>query len=282
MGRMSSPCLALPRTNHSLKRQKPVVLAARTTHILSMDEAYEDIRKAVLEAALPEIALDGWSEDVVARAGEVAGIDKNSLHLAFSGGVRDLIKAFSAQGDAAMLATLDTPDDMKIRDRIRQGVRVRLEVDADHRDAARRAAGWMSLPGRQAFGGRLVYTTADHIWHWAGDTATDYNHYSKRLILSGYWARRGLCGLAMRATAMRKAGRFLTVALKMSCSLKRPRRNGRLQVAAKSRFPTCWANWRGSVIKRIQLKRFFSFPGKGRQAGEVPHFTSLARFRFAV
>ena len=45
-----------------------------------------------------------------------------------------------------MLATLDTPDDMKIRDRIRHGVRVRLEVDADHREAARRAAGWMSLP----------------------------------------------------------------------------------------------------------------------------------------
>ena len=43
-----------------------------------MDEAYEDIRKAVLEAALPEIAFDGWSEDVLARAGEVAGIDKNS------------------------------------------------------------------------------------------------------------------------------------------------------------------------------------------------------------
>ena len=149
------------------------------------DDSYGEIRNAVLNAALPEIAFDGWSEDVLARAGKAAGIDENSLHLAFSGGVGDLIAAFSKSGDAAMLAALEAPGDMKIRDRIRHGVRLRLEVDADHREAARRATGWLSLPGRQALGGRLVYATADHIWHWAGDTATDYNHYSKRLILSG-------------------------------------------------------------------------------------------------
>ena len=78
-----------------------------------MDDEYKDIRKAVLDQALPEIAFDGWSKDVLARAGEAAGIDDNSLHLAFPGGVGDLIAAFSNQGDAAMLAALDEPDDMK-------------------------------------------------------------------------------------------------------------------------------------------------------------------------
>jgi ubiquinone biosynthesis protein COQ9 len=31
---------------------------------------------------------------------------------------------------------------------------------------------------------RLLWETADAIWRWAGDTATDENHYSKRAILS--------------------------------------------------------------------------------------------------
>ena len=31
----------------------------------------------------------------------------------------------------------------------------------------------------------LAWETADHLWRWAGDTATDWNHYSKRAILSG-------------------------------------------------------------------------------------------------
>ena len=192
-----------------INRQKPVVFTGRATHIQRMDDAYEDIRKAVLDAALPEIAFDGWSEDVLARAGEAAGIDDNSLHLAFSGGVGDLIAAFSKQGDAAMLATLDKPDGMKIRDRIRHAVRVRLEADTDHREAARRAAGWLSLPGRQALGGRLVYATADHIWHWAGDKATDYNHYSKRLILSGLLGATRLVWFGDESDGNEKSWAFL-------------------------------------------------------------------------
>ena len=69
-----------------------------------MQGTYDDIRKAVLDAALPDIAFDGWSEDVLARAGTAAGIDDGLLHLAFAGGVRNLIEAFSKSGDAAMLA----------------------------------------------------------------------------------------------------------------------------------------------------------------------------------
>ena len=173
------------------------------------DDNYGDVRNAVLNAALPEVAFDGWSEDVLARAGKAAGIDENSLHLAFSGGVGDLIEAFSKSGDAAMLAALEAPGDMKIRDRIRHGVRLRLQVDADHREAARRAAGWLSLPGRQALGGRLVYATADHIWHWAGDTSTDYNHYSKRLILSGVLGATRLVWFGDESDGNEKSWAFL-------------------------------------------------------------------------
>ena len=177
--------------------------------VFAYDDTYDDIRNAVLNAALPEIAFDGWSEDVLARAGKAAGIDDNSLHLAFSGGVGDLIAAFSKSGDAAMLAALEAPGDMKIRDRIRHGVRVRLEADADHREAARRAAGWLSLPGRQSLSGRLVYATADHIWHWAGDTATDHNHYSKRLILSGVLGATRLVWFGDESDGNEKSWAFL-------------------------------------------------------------------------
>jgi ubiquinone biosynthesis protein COQ9 len=32
---------------------------------------------------------------------------------------------------------------------------------------------------------RLQWESADALWRWAGDTATDENHYSKRAILAG-------------------------------------------------------------------------------------------------
>ena len=58
-------------------------------------------------------------------------------------------------------------------------------ITARQIEAARRAAGYLSVPGRQKLAADLLFTSAHHMWRWAGDTATDYNYYSKRLILSG-------------------------------------------------------------------------------------------------
>ena len=49
----------------------------------------------------------------------------------------------------------------------------------------RRLTGFLVLPPNAALGARLAWESADAIWRWAGDTATDENHYSKRMILSG-------------------------------------------------------------------------------------------------
>ena len=71
-----------------------------------MEFSYEDVRKSVLDSALPEVAFDGWSDDVLARAGAAAGVDADLMHLAFPNGVSDLVEAFSKQGDQLMLAAL--------------------------------------------------------------------------------------------------------------------------------------------------------------------------------
>ena len=51
--------------------------------------------------------------------------------------------------------------------------------------AVRRLNGWFSLPQNMALGGRLAWESADVLWRWAGDEATDENHYSKRALLGG-------------------------------------------------------------------------------------------------
>ena len=53
-----------------------------------------------------------------------------------------------------------------------------------HHSVLRRADSTAGTAATQ-LAGRLTWETADAIWRWAGDTATDENHYSKRVILSG-------------------------------------------------------------------------------------------------
>ena len=146
---------------------------------------YAEIQAQILAAALDEVSFSGWTPKTLQLAVQNADVDADMALLAFPDGVAGLIKCFSKAGDQAMQAHLPDAEGLKIRERISRAVMARLQADAPHRDAARRAAAWLSVPGRQALAGRLLFASAHHMWHWAGDTATDYNYYSKRTILSG-------------------------------------------------------------------------------------------------
>ena len=54
----------------------------------------------------------------------------------------------------------------------------------DSEEAARRASSRLILPDLASIGLRQIWNMADMIWRAIGDTSTDANYYSKRLILS--------------------------------------------------------------------------------------------------
>ena len=76
---------------------------------------------------------------------------------------------------------------MKIRARIREMLWERLQIQAPAREAIRRALAILAMPQNLPSAARLSWRTADVIWRLAGDTATDYNHYTKRLTLSAVY-----------------------------------------------------------------------------------------------
>ena len=83
---------------------------------------------------------------------------------------------------------LDTLAALKIRERIQRSVEARLDAIGPNREALRRALAILAMPHNVAAGARLGWRSVDLIWHRAGDTATDYNHYTKRGILFGVYA----------------------------------------------------------------------------------------------
>ena len=84
---------------------------------------------------------------------------------------------------AARLAAID-PAGLRIRERVTTAVRTRIAVAMEDEAAVRRSLGFLALPGNAPLAGRLMWAAADQLWRWAGDTATDFNHYSNRAILS--------------------------------------------------------------------------------------------------
>ena len=147
------------------------------------------IKEAILLASLAHIPFDGWGEAALARGADDAGYDSATARRLFPGGAAEMIALHSHYADRHMLeelAGLDL-DAMKIRDRITLAVRVRLQQNALHREAVRRAMARLALPHNAMLATRLLYRTVDAMWRAAGDTATDFNYYSKRGLLSGVY-----------------------------------------------------------------------------------------------
>jgi ubiquinone biosynthesis protein COQ9 len=170
-----------------------------------------DLLDRLLDAALPHVPFDGWSATLLARAAHDAGISANDLLLACPRGALDLIEHWVARADRAMVeaaaaAPLAT---MKVREKIAFLVRLRLEPLTPHREAVRRALALQAASPRAPKGLEQLYRTVDTLWRAAGDTSTDWNFYSKRLLLAGVYSATLLYWLNDRSEGSAATWAFL-------------------------------------------------------------------------
>lgn len=158
---------------------------------MTMDDAtLDEIRDALAEGIAVNAAFDGWSDAARDMAADAGGVDRDIARIAYPGGAVDMIDAWFTQIDRAMTAAVpaDAIAAMKIRARITALVQARLDAVAPNRESLRRALAILAMPQNVATAARLGWRTVDVIWRIAGDTATDYNHYTKRTILLGVYA----------------------------------------------------------------------------------------------
>lgn len=161
---------------------------------LPEDPTIEEVRAYLPPFIAEEAVFDGWTATARDAAADAQGVDKGLAALAFdtrhrNQGAMDMIDAWIRDVDARMVEAFppERIGAMKIRERIRELVAFRLEAVAFQREALRRAVATMALPVNAPRSARIGWRTADLMWRLAGDTATDYNHYSKRAILSGLY-----------------------------------------------------------------------------------------------
>lgn len=157
--------------------------------MLPADPTLDEIRVHLAPLVARNAAFDGWTEAAVRMAADGAGVDPDVAVLAFPGGAVGMIDGWFAHVDAAMLAaTADRLPTLKVREKIAALVEARLDILAPDREALRRALAILAMPQNAPTGARLGWRAADVMWRAAGDTATDYNHYSKRAILGAVYA----------------------------------------------------------------------------------------------
>ena len=201
----------------------------------------DELRLALAPAIPAHATFDGWDEKALAMAAGELGVPASRARLAFPRGAIDMIDAWFDSIDLAM-ATAFPPEriaQLKIRERISDLVLFRLEAARPHKEALRRALAILALPQNLIEASRLAWRAADRMWRLAGDTATDFNHYSKRLILTGVYGSTSLVFLDDDSEGMAETRAFLD-----------------RRIDDDMRFEKLKAQWRGGSERRPSLSRF--------------------------
>jgi ubiquinone biosynthesis protein COQ9 len=157
-----------------------------------MDEPspLELIRRQLALAVGENAVFDGWTQAAVDAAAAQLGIDQAQARLAMPKDQAGKVETYIHAVDCA-LEEWFTPEKLaglKIREKIRSILWKRLEIMEPAREAVRRALSILAMPQNVPAGLKSGWHTADVMWRIAGDTSTDYNHYTKRLMLGGVYA----------------------------------------------------------------------------------------------
>jgi ubiquinone biosynthesis protein COQ9 len=171
----------------------------------------EETRRRLLRATLPHVPFDGWTGAAMLAGARDLGLSAAEAANAFPGGAVEMIEFMSLEADQRMVEAMEREDlaSLKVRERIALGVRRRLELYAADREAIRRALAVLALPQNGPLALRLLYRTVDAIWYAAGDTATDFNFYTKRALLAAVYSSTLLAWLDDRSPGLEETWAFL-------------------------------------------------------------------------
>ena len=152
-----------------------------------MLDDWQNRRDDLLASILADVPFDGWGQRTIRQSLDQHNVSASDQILLFPKGLADVLAHFSDWADRQMLAVIaDTPDfnDRRIRDRIGFGVRARLVALTPHREAVRQSLPLLARPDLAGLALKTTWQTADRLWLAAGDTSQDFNHTSKRGLLT--------------------------------------------------------------------------------------------------
>lgn len=154
------------------------------------DLTLDELRVALAPAIATSAIFDGWTQEAVENAAQAEGCNPLVAHTAFAEGPMQMVEAWIASVDARMMAEMSRDElaSLPIRERIRRLIQFRLDAIGGHEEALRSASAIMARPSHAKAALKLGWHSADLMWRMAGDTATDWNYYSKRTILAGVYA----------------------------------------------------------------------------------------------
>jgi len=159
----------------------------KTPQPASAKTSSEPQKRLILRSVLAQVPEYGWTDMAYEEGLKAGRIKRAEADVLMPIGLREVIRFFAEETDRAMQVRIAAERgfaQMKEREKVAFGVRARFEALAPHRESVKRLLVWYAMPLHAPEALKRIYRTTDLIWTAAGDNSTDYNFYTKRLLLA--------------------------------------------------------------------------------------------------
>lgn len=176
-----------------------------------MKDKVNKLKSKFLTLAIAEVPFSGWKEELLQITEQKMELESGYSMILFEGGIKDLITFYEQTQDQAMLDALAKhKEELRVREKVALGVKARINSKSKtNKIVLSKLLKFYSNPLNTALGLKNMWNTVDKIWYYAGDQSTDYNYYTKRLLLSAVYSSTLIYYLSDQSQLHQKTWEFL-------------------------------------------------------------------------
>ena len=152
-------------------------------------KTHATLQKEITPILLKILESHPFNWDAVAMAGEELGEPAGSVRLIVSNNIDNVLKNLYLYFENLLKNSIEEEDLSALRthEKIRKIIELHFISIEPHKKALRSILHRGSLLSSPITFTNMLYQTVSHMWYAAGDQSTDYNFYTKRLILSAVY-----------------------------------------------------------------------------------------------
>ena len=148
-------------------------------------------RLEVLKFAKVLVGVNGFKNNTLENISNKYKLNSNETEILFPEGNSDLIKFSLEQLNCDLENSCKKIDLIRLplHKRVRKILLLKLSIMNKEKKFYKNIFLNILIPKNNIFLPSLLYNSIDQIWFIAGDTSTDFNFYTKRLILGGIYIK---------------------------------------------------------------------------------------------
>ena len=143
-------------------------------------------RKKILKDIKTLVIKDGWNDQLFFNYSKISKFSNEEINALFPEGYKTLIDMYLEEINLKMTKNSKKINLISLRthERVRELVKLKLNIMLKEKILVKKTFIHLLLPFNHRIAYKNLYRTVDQIWFLAGDNSTDFNFYSKRLILA--------------------------------------------------------------------------------------------------